>query len=195
MAFSPRERQLSLAVLLVGAVFLCDRIAVSPYLERRMALIEDRERKTRELTDVRQVLGEERRLRHLLIGMSGSVRADVSTAEGQFLSLIHDWERQAGIGKASFQRTRAAERYGFTHLTFQVSASGPLPAVATLIYLVETAPIPLRVDELVLTPGRDGGELHVQFSVSTLCRQVGPTAPQRAVSSGVAAIEPAGGRR
>jgi hypothetical protein len=196
MALSSRERQLSLAVLLAAALFLGDRVALRPYLEGRRELVERRDAKTRELVEVRKVLREERRLRHVLLGLSGSARSDVSAAEGRFLTLVHEWERQAGIGKASFQRTRATERYGFTQLIFQVSTSGSMPAIATLVYLVETASVPLRIDEMVIAPAREAGtELHVQFSVSMLCRQIGPINPERAPVSRVAALEPAGGRR
>jgi hypothetical protein len=74
-----------------------------------------------------------------------------------------------------------------------------MPAIAALVYRVETAPIPLHVDQLqVMLSGGNGDELQVQFTVSALCRTLPgggrPETPQR--RGGVALLEPgAGGRR
>jgi hypothetical protein len=48
-------------------------------------------------------------------------------------------------------------------------------SLATLLYRVETAPMPLRVDDLEVTPkGKDGEELQMRLTVSTVCRMTAP---------------------
>jgi hypothetical protein len=207
MTLSKRERQISVVVLVAAALLVLDQLALTPYLERRKALVDERSARADELADVTRLMKKEQRLRRLLVEMGaamagggGGQQADPSQAEGRFLTLLDEWEKQAGVAKASFQRLRSAEAYGFTKLTFQVSATGRMPAIAGLIYRVETAPIPLHVDQMqVMISGATGDELQVQFTVSALCRTSSgggggrPEAPPR--RGGVALLDSGGGGR
>jgi hypothetical protein len=195
MAMSSRERYISVAVLVAASAFAIDRLFLTPYLERRKALTEEIANRDRSLGEAQQVLGRERQLRLIIRGMGGSLRADASAVEGQLLHLLHEWEQQAGVGGASFQRVHALEAHGFTHLKFNISATGSMPAIAMLVYRVETAPIPLRVDDLHVAPKRDAGdELQVQLVISTLGRTGAGGAPvEREPAPGVALLPAAGG--
>jgi hypothetical protein len=177
MTLSRRERQIAMVVLVAAAVFVVDQVALSPYLERRRALTDEASAKADELADVRKVMKAEGQLRRVLVDMGRAMtdgsgqQADASEVEGRLLTFLHDWERQAGVAKASFQRLRSTESYGFTRLTFQVSATGRMAPIAALLYRVETAAIPRRIDQLqVMLSGDSGEELQVQFTVSMLCR-------------------------
>ena len=130
----------------------------------------------------------------ILAKMGPSVEFDPSAAEVQFLHLVHDWEQVAGVSNASFHRVRAVEESGFTHLSYHVSAGGNIGAVASLIYAIETAPIPLRIDDLHLLPKKEGADLQVQMNVSTLCRKGGPIPRERPTSPETASLNPGGGR-
>lgn len=184
---------MAVGVLAVAGLFVVDSVAVNPYLERRRALAEERVTKSRELAGVRDVLRRERQLRKVLVGLA-STKADPSEVEGRVLHQLNEWQREAGVGRASFQRVRMVEAYGFTRVTFQASATGTMAAVAALLYRVETSPtVPLRVDQLQISVGKEGGdELQLQFIVSTLCRKDAP-APGP-VGREVAAADGGGGR-
>jgi hypothetical protein len=211
MTLSKRERRISIVVLAAAALFVFDQVALSPYLERRRTLVDDAAARADELLEVRKVMKEEGKLRGMLVRMGtalagarggdgGTAGADASWAEGRILAALQEWERQAGVGKASFNRLRSTEQYGFTRLTFQVSATGKMPAIAALIYRAETAEIPLRIDQMqVMLSGDSGEELQVQLTLSTMCRTGGagggkPEAlPRR--GGGVASVDLIGGRR
>jgi hypothetical protein len=211
MTLSKRERQISVVVLAAAVLFLFDQLALSPYLAERARLQDDAVAKADELTAVRKVMREEGKLRGVLVRMGaamgdaaggdGGRQADASWAEGRILAALQEWERSAGVGKASFNRVRSTEQYGFTRLTFQVSATGKMPAIAGLIYRAETATIPLRIDQMqVVLSGDSGEDLQVQMTISTLCRTGGaggggkPEAVPRR-GGGVASADPIGGRR
>jgi hypothetical protein len=192
MAMSKRERTLAAVVLGAAGVFALDRAVVTPYVERRQKAAEDLEVKGRGLAEVRQVLRREHRLRKVLVGIAAA-KADPSAVEERVLHQLHAWQREAGVGNASFQRVRAVEAYGFTRITFQASAGGSMAAVAALLHRVETSPVPLRVDQLQLVGGKDaGGDVQLQFTVSTLCRKDGGPAQQPVAPPTVR--EPAGAR-
>jgi hypothetical protein len=196
MTLSHRERYISVVVLVAAAAFMLDRLALTPYLERRDVLIDQRQTQARKLADAQLVLRQERQFRQLLADMGASVAAEPSAVEGQFLHMLHEWEQQSGVAKASFNRQRSVEAHGFTHMTFHVSATGAIGAVAMLLHQLETAPIPLRLDEVQVLPKRDGAEeLQLELSVSTLCRKGGVKRPERTQARDVAAIELTGERR
>ena len=99
-------------------------------------------------------------------------------AEARMLHLINDWERAAGIKNVSFRRLRTADEHGFVRLTFDASAAGPMPAVAMLLYQVETSEIPLRVDVIEIDRKKEvGEEVQVHLQISTLARQGGKKGP------------------
>jgi len=194
MALSSRERYISVAVLALGSLFALDRLGLTPYLERRQALAEQLDLRTQEMNDAQQLLLREQRLRGILSGMGQTLRSDASTVESDLLHLVHQWQQESGVGGASFQRVYTVEEHGFTHLRFQISATGSIAAVAMLIYRVETAPIPLRVDDFHLVPKRDNGEeLQVQLSISSLGRKKRVDLPERSVPARVAVTASIGG--
>jgi hypothetical protein len=194
MTLSKRERYILISCMLAGAIFVTDRLALGPYLDQRAALLDQKQQRSQKLNDATQLLNRERRLRRLLAAMGPSVEFDPSAAEVQLLHLLHDWEQQSGVGNSSFHRVRAVEVSGFTHLTFQVSAGGDMGAVALLLYAVETAAIPLRIDDLHLTPKKDGNELQVQMVLSTICQKKSANAKARETVLAPGSMEVAGGK-
>jgi len=172
MALSNRERYISFACALAAALLAVDRLVLTRYLDERAELVEMRQHKLKEVSDAELLLSRERRLRTILAKMGPSIESDASATEVRLLHLVHDWEQQAGVTNAAFHRVRAADESGFTHLSFHISAGGGMLPVASLLYAVETAGIPLRIDDLHVAPKRDGNELQVQINLSTLCRKI-----------------------
>src|SRR3954469_7661276 len=117
MVLTKREKQLAVIFLLAGSVFALDSVALRPYIAHRNALLDQHANKSRDLTDARETILKERKLRKVIASLGQFVASDTSGAEGQFLHLLHGWEKEAGVGKASFQRIRATELDGYTHLT------------------------------------------------------------------------------
>jgi hypothetical protein len=187
MALSSRERYITVAALAVGSIFALDRLGLSPYLEKRKSLADQIEARRHDLEGAKQLLLREQRLRQILAGMGQTLRSDASSVEGALLHLLHQWQVESGVREASFQRVYTVEEHGFTHLRFQVSATGTMGAVAMLVYRVETASIPLRVDDVHLLPkSGNGDELQIQLSVSALGRKKTINVPERSVTAGVA---------
>jgi hypothetical protein len=211
MTLSKRERRISMVVAAAAVLLFFDQVALQPYIERRRGLVDEAAAKADELLEVRRVMKDEGRLRGMLVRMGKALgraggddgaRMDASWAVGRILAALLEGERQAGVGKASFNRLRSTEQYGFTRLTFQVSATGKMPAIAALIYRAETAEMPIRIDQMqVMLSGDSGEELQLQLTLSTMCRTGGagggggkPEAMPRR-GGGVAAVELSGGRR
>jgi hypothetical protein len=158
-----------IAVLIVGGLLAVDRI-FSFFQETRDNLINQRKTEENNLADAKATLVKQKQLRDLIQRMGPSLSADATAVEGQMLHLVNDWESKAGATDVSCQRIRTDSQHGFTRLTFQLSATGGMPAVAGLLYEVESAPIPLRIESLQLRPRTDKSEdLSIDLTVSTPC--------------------------
>ncbi len=119
----------------------------------------------------------------------GGLSADASAAESQALKATLDWAGQAGVGVTALKPDRTTDENGFQIISFHATGVGNTPAVAKLVWDIETATIPVRLTDLSVTPVKEGtDQLTVQFGVSTLSRL--PTADDRAKPPAAA---PAGG--
>jgi len=191
MALSQRERYISFALMAAGALFTLDKLMLEPYLERRAELVQQSQAKKRDLDEATLVLRRADRLQVTMASMRNSLKQDSSDAEGNILHLMREWEKQADLKNASFLRLRSVTEHGFQRLTFHITGTGTMRGIATLMYRVETCGVPLRVDEIHVTPKNEsGGELQVQVNVSTLC-----LAPEKQRVKALASIQPSEGQQ
>ena len=196
MAISNREKYFTFALLAACSLFVLDRIAIEPYLERRDALGRQGLAAETSLTEARQILRDQRRLRKELAGMDAFFALDPSSAEGRLLQLLQKSEQTSGVGGASFQRVGIVEEHGFTRLTFQATVVGKLSALAGFLYRIETASMPVRVDDVQVAPTKEAGDdLQIHFSVSTLCRAKQSPQQHPEPSSSVAVVDGGGASR
>jgi hypothetical protein len=185
MALSTRERTVTLVVLFACAAFVVDSVVIAPYLTARHTLADRKQKQQLELDKAHRILDAEKRLRRKLALLSGRIKPDPAAAEAQLLHLLSDFQQQAGVANASFQRVRTAEDHGYTHLTYHVSATGSMASLAMLLYRIETSAIPLRVDDVQVAPRHDpGDELIVQLNLSTLSKpEKSETGPDAAIAA------------
>jgi hypothetical protein len=188
MALSPREKFILNALLIAVALLVFNSLLLDYYSSKRRDLSDELATKNSTLVDMESTIEREKQLRRLLVGLNQSMSPDAAAAEEQLLHLFHDWEQQAGLSSDSFERVRTSDDHGFTRLTFQITAGGTMPAVAGLIYRIETAGIPLRIDSAELRPRSTvGDDVQVHLNVSTLCHSNGSTSPDAASLSGAQA--------
>ena len=185
MAPEQRKRYLTIALILAVGALVLDRV-IGLYADQRGDLVSQRDAQIRALADAQNTLKNEKRLRQFLAGVDEFFKSDSSATEARMMHLLHDWEQQAGVREASFGRVGTADEHGFLRLTFQVSATGDLWAVAALLYRVETAPIPLHLESAEVRPQSAGGDdIQVHLSISTMCQaNAKPLAPRLASSAG-----------
>ena len=114
----------------------------------------------------------------------GSLKADVSEAQSQMDRAVYDWAAQSGIVIATANGTgnnTYDSKTGFTQVGYQVTCTGTTVGVAKLLYQIETASIPIRVNTVHISSRKDGvDDLMVELNLSTLCTapNPNPTAPQ-----------------
>jgi len=185
MALSTRERSITIVVLAACALYVLDQMVAEPYFAKRSAMIQTRDQRRIKLEADKQILAREASLRRTLRELSAQIKPDTGAAESQLLALISTCEQESGLVDPSFQRTRSTDEHGYTNLTYHLSATGGMASLAVFLYRLETAKIPLRVDDIQISPRRDAGdEVIAQMNISTLARAENPSESAVAANGG-----------
>jgi len=170
MAMSTRERLIAIGTGLAALVFVGDRYALSPYMKAREEVETDLRTTSNKLTEANRRLARAERLDRDWKAMeAGGLKHDMSAAELQILEAVGDYAKDAGVNITS--RTPQSEaRVDRTQIVrLRASGKGTTGSVAKLLWRVETASIPLKVDELTLAANKPGtDDLTVTLVVSTI---------------------------
>src|SRR6476646_10170968 len=157
MRLTTRERLMAFTLLAVGALFTLDRLVWEPFFEHRTDLLQQQEKKQIALREATRLLHQAERLKPVMTSLDQTLKDDTSETENQLLHLIQEWQKECGLKNGSSVRLKTVDEHGFSHLTFHITGIGPMRGVTIMFYRVETAPIPLRVDEVHVTPKEESG--------------------------------------
>lgn len=180
MARSTREKYFMIGVAAAAGLWAVDRYALTPYADARSAIEAEHEAARDEESNVRRLRTVERRMRWVWAGMrAAGIESAPSEAEGRLLHALRGWAREAGIAHLSLRPTRVNREHGFVQVVVHAGGSGTTASVAKLLWGVESATeIPVRVDEVRLTPTKTGvDDIQLELTVSTLC--AAPEAEQK----------------
>ena len=179
MVLSKREKYVAYGSAAAALLLALDYFLFSPYFAEREALRTDRDQVTRELTDATLLFARQSKLRKEWAAIqSGGLKSDVSEADSQAQHAVIDCADAAGVTLARLQPDRPVAAGPFQVTSFTVSGTGPSRGIVRLLWSLETASIPIRVNDVQITPhGKEGtDDLSVRMSVSTLCLPA-PIAP------------------
>ncbi len=184
---SRRELYIAIGTAIALALLALDRLLLTPYLERRSTLAADRQQAVAQLSQAQSLFDRQRKLRPIWATIQKSgLKADASAAESQAMHAILSWTQSAGVDLTTLKPERTTQEGPFQVSSFHVTATGPMAAVSRLLWAMETPDIPIRVNDVQISPRKEGADdLSVQLSVSTLSR------PEK---KGAAPAPPASGR-
>jgi hypothetical protein len=101
--------------------------------------------------------------------MKGGLKDDPSEADSQLQYAIADWTRASGMTDLSIRPERQVTSNGFVEIALLASGTGSTVTVGKLLRQMETAPIPVRIEDLQISSRNDGtDDLKVQLKLSTL---------------------------
>jgi hypothetical protein len=170
-----REKYIAIAMCAVVAVWLLLTLVISPYFDQMHALEADRQSAQKEWDDGNQLLTDRRIKAPLWQALiKGGVELDESHAQGQARQALDEWSRNAGITLDSTTPERTLQEGPFEiinfNIDFSVQGRGSMFSMAHLLWALETAPIPLRVNSIKITSPKEGSDALAvkQLSVSAL---------------------------
>lgn len=171
MVLSSREKYIAIGTAAAVAILVLDQLALSPYLARRTAINTERAQVMEDLNKANDLFTRQRKLRNVWANIEkGGLKVDSSAAESQALQAVLDWAQSAGVELAAIKPERSTQEKWFQVIRFHVTANGPMASISRLLWSLETAAIPVRVNDVQIIPRREGtDDLTVQLGVSTLC--------------------------
>jgi hypothetical protein len=171
VVFTKREQHLGIAVGAVVALVAGWFSLKQWYLDPREAISTQQQETENKVQDARTLLKKQKQLRVEWAKMTAAgLRPNPSEADTQVQHALSDWSQECGLSKLSVKLERENLERNFLVVSFHLTGSGSQAAVAKLLWAIETAPMPMRVDEVQLSPVKEGVDnLQLQLAVSTLC--------------------------
>ena len=161
-----------MGVLAAVLLLALNHFVIDPYFSERDELVKSQETLHKQLNDANQLFSRQRKLRTIWTEMqAGGLKMDASLAESQTYQALLEWARSANVGLPIVKSDRQSQEGNFQVISFSVTATGSMPQVSRLLWALETASIPVRVNEVQITPVKEGTDsLQVRISVSSLCQ-------------------------
>lgn len=169
---SKRERILTWATGATIAAFVVNAYIVEPLtegakaLEERRLALEGEVRAAENLIDTQPRLEE--RWREMI---EAGLTSNAAHAEAQVFSLLREWAEEARLSLSLIKPQRAAESETLTELRFVASCEGNMRAVTRLLFLIESAQAPVRIEKIQLVSRKEGeDDLTLTLHLSTVYR-------------------------
>ncbi len=153
------------------AALLLDLVVIGPFLARQNQIDHDFTDATQKLADANAVFDRQRSLKSIWDDMQkGGLQLNASQAQAQAEYSVVTWAQSAGLTPSSLRSERTTQEGSFQVISFSFVATGTMSQISQLMWDMETAPIPIRVNGVQVTTNREGTDnLTVRADVSTLC--------------------------
>jgi hypothetical protein len=185
MILSKRERYIGIATAAVVALLALDRFVFTPLMERRTRVQNDITLAQLELDRATLLFNNSRTVNKRWGEMlDGGLKTDASPAESQVLQAVQEWAREAGLNM-SLKRERTDKANQFQQITLRAAANGNMSAVSRFLYRLQTARIPVRVTDILLSSTRKEGtdDLSLTLGISTI--YLAPQEPRKGEATGI----------
>lgn len=182
MAFTKRERWVGIGTVAAIALFGIDRFVVTPYETRMDELAKARETASGQLSDAALVFSNQRRAEKIWKALQeGGLEVNASQAESQALHSLLAWAEESGVTLTALKPERPTQEGSFDVISFDVTGNGSMRTISRMLWSLETARIPLRLNEVRIKPRKDDtDDLSVSVNVSALCEPPEPGKIQNA---------------
>ena len=170
MILTKREQKIAIGVGITVALVLMYQYVVGPYFTAQAKINSDTDNVNRQLTDANRTLRKERELKHVWAEIIvGGLKTDPNEAESQALNAAREWAQDAGVVLTGLKPLVATREGKFEIIHFNLTCTGSIRQISRLTWALETAPIPVRVNNVLFTPHKEGtDDLGVQMNISTL---------------------------
>jgi hypothetical protein len=175
VVLSKREKYIAIGA--IGAVVLLgiNSLVIGPYTDRLSALDDQETTARKTLNDNIVLLHRQQSLQSDWQEMLASgLQADDSIAQSKTQQALQDWARSANINLEALSSDHVATQHGpFQMIDFNLgfSSSGgqSMRQIARILWSIESANIPIRLNDMKITTTREGTDnLDVKLIVSAL---------------------------
>lgn len=173
MVLNKREKTIGIALVCVVGLVVLYSFVVEPYFDARAQAQTNLQSAADGLKSADILFRREKKLRSVWATLTANgLTATPSDAQAQLLNLLNTWIQESGVALSSMTPDLPApeKEKQFIRVGAKLSVTGPMSAVAKLMYRLETAKIPLNVEDMQINQRKEGtDDLQVTVSLSTLC--------------------------
>jgi hypothetical protein len=169
------KRELAIGVIALGALllFALDYYALTPFLAYRAGVKERFEAVSKQLDDADQLKERAGKAQLVWKGLlAKGLKTTASDAESQTLNAVRDWAQDSAMGLTSVKPEHVTQddKDELRQIGFHAMGVGPMASVARMLWRLEAAPIPLRVNSVQIMARKEAtDDLAVQLSIATVC--------------------------
>ena len=169
MVLSKRERILALATLLVLGALVANSLILDPLFTKRRQTADERVELEAQVAEAQNTFDRrgllERKWKAVL---AEGMRSDTD-AESRVTKALNEWSRATRLTLTSIKPERTIGDKGMSEITFVVAGRGSLESVASFLYQVETAELPVKVTTMQLgSTSESGDSMSLQLRLSTI---------------------------
>jgi hypothetical protein len=172
VTLSKREKYIAIGAGTLVGLWALYAVVGSAYLEPRTDLIAQQAAAKKRLADVDVLFYRQHSLEKIWNDMQqGGLKSDASAADSQAQHAMLYWFNASGVYLSALKSDpHIAQEGKFQVVKYHIQGEGHMRQVAQLLWDMETATIPVRVDELTVKPrGQEGtDDLTIEMGVSTL---------------------------
>jgi len=171
LSLTKRERNLAIGTGVTVGALLVYFVIISP-LQQAWSDVESGQRAiVQQQHDARLVFNNRDHLKKAWETLTKSgLQSDASLAESQALNAVSRIADRAGVMGVALKTDSPSTEGSFVVKGVQMSGKGTMRQISQMIFLLESAPTPLRIVSLTISPQREGtDDLTVQMSLSTIC--------------------------
>lgn len=168
MVLSKREKYILIITLTVVTVLVADRYVVTPMM-RVWAEVKAEKQGLIDQMNYAESLFKRKALmeRKWQDMVFGGLERDVSKTESKVLNAVRQWSQECDFALSSMKPERLAGQETLQQITFQVAGTGTMQSVGMLIWRIENAQLPIRIEDIQLgsrTEGVDDMSLQLKLS-------------------------------
>jgi hypothetical protein len=170
VVLSKREKYIGIGVAAAVAVAGLYQFVITPFMDQSNQVDSDMIVAKRQLDDDSTLFARKKKLEKVWKDMqNGGLKSDQSEADAQAQHALVDWAQRTQVNVTSLKSEHAAQEGQFQVLSYEITGTATTPTLAHLISALETASIPLRVNEVQLSSRPEHSDnLQIRLTVSTL---------------------------
>ena len=154
-----QKKFLSLAAAVCVGVFLADKIVLSPLIGIWRARSEQITIIQRQVQQGEQLIEREHTLRTRWKEMEDrSLPRDPSVTESDVLRSVDQWAQESRVSFTSIKPQWSQSEDGVSLFECRTEATGRIDQIVKFLYLLETAELPLKIEQLKISAGNDSDD-------------------------------------
>ncbi len=175
MVLSKREKYIAIGAISAVVLLGINSLVIGPYTDKLSTLDTQETAAKKTLDDDKTLLYKQQSLQSDWQEMLASgLQADDSIAQSKTQQALQDWARSANINLEALSSDHVATQHGpfqviDFNLGFSAAGNQSMRQVARMLWSIESANIPIRLNDMKITTTREGTDnLDVKLIVSAL---------------------------